>query len=83
VLKSESPSLLEPSRPVMGLLYLYLYMRVTCFGLYLGLSQACKYKNLIREHITKSKGPFLNVTIFIVLKRRIYKKKYNIAITKI
>jgi len=43
----------------------FLYMCATCFGLYLGLPQACQYKNLIKEDITKSKGPFFTVTKFV------------------
>ena len=46
----------------------FLYMCATCFGLYLCLSQACQYKNLIKEDITKSKGPCLSHYVCIMLK---------------
>ena len=53
------------------------YMCASCFGLFLGHPQACKYKNLTNEDIIKiATGPLFTVTNFYNVKTP--KKKIRI-----
>jgi hypothetical protein len=50
----------------------YIYVYVTCFALYLGHPETCQYKNHEKEILEGYKGPLFTVTIFIMLKHKIY-----------
>jgi len=53
----------------------YNYVYVTCFDLYLGHPQTCQYKKYKKETLEESKEPLFTVTIFRMLKHKIYNTK--------
>jgi hypothetical protein len=50
----------------------YIYVYVTCFDMYLGYPGTCQYKNHKKEILEGSKESLFTVTIFIMLKHKIY-----------
>ena len=52
------------------------YTCATCFGLYLGHHQVCQYKNLVKEHTIKSKGPIVYGHYFLK-RQNVYCKIYK------
>ena len=60
-------------------------MPATCFGLYLGLPQACQYTNLTKEGKNNLRGPFLqplflyrqNIGIYMYIHTGCFKKSFT------